>query len=164
MPQAITDVLSMADNLTRIFHQRAPALACSLPLYVSYAQSTVLPALPDKISWSDKVPGFAFALPPTSMWSRARFGAVYEISGLIKISNGNVDELRQSVREIRPKDARTKIPADEMEQRNEEAVETPGLTKDVSLNDVKKPFVPGSNLNCVKLKVIVVFGFQVSIE
>ncbi|WP_422467264.1 hypothetical protein [Endozoicomonas sp. ALC013] len=75
-----------------------------------------------------------------------------------------MDELRQSVREIRPKDARTKISADEMEARSEEALETPGLTKGVSLNDVKKPFVPGSKLNCVKLKVIVVFGFQVSIE
>ena len=44
--------------LTRKFHKRAPALACPLSLYGSYAQSTVLPgtALPLKIPQSDKVP------------------------------------------------------------------------------------------------------------
>ena len=44
--------------LTRKFHTRAPALACPLSLYGSFAQSTVLPgtALPLKIPQSDKVP------------------------------------------------------------------------------------------------------------
>ncbi len=59
---------------------------------------------------------------------------------LIEISTGNVDELRQSVREMRPKDAQPQVPAEQMEQRNQESLETLGLTKDASLNDVKKAY------------------------
>ena len=55
-------------SLARIFHKRAPDLACPLPLYGSFAQSTVLPgtALQHKIPKSDKVLGFGILRRPIS--------------------------------------------------------------------------------------------------
>ncbi len=125
--QAITDALSMAGTNLTDFQRwvvAAPDVRGSAVASPEYIKNELRPWMIQEIEKKGFAPAEAQAVA----------------DNLIELSTGNVDELRQSVQEIRPKDARPQVPANEMEQRNEEALETLGLTKDASLNDVKKAY------------------------
>ncbi|WP_257294635.1 J domain-containing protein [Endozoicomonas sp. YOMI1] len=125
--QAITDALNMAGtNLTK-FQQwvvATPDVRDTGVASPEYIKNELRPWMIQEIEKKGFAPAEAQAVA----------------DNLIQISTGNVDELRQSVQELRPKDARPQVPAEDMEQRNVESLETLGLTKDASLNDVKKAY------------------------